>query len=134
MEYPPSSWDQASISAWPPLTRVYLDLHGNEVMSGSLEAVNLYIETRHNNFSSLFASVWLCGFCLKQGSENMVLVVLLQIGAKDFTAYIRRTSGVSGFHETVYGDVGSIEYERFIYSASGFKQVPNALLIVEFYE
>ena len=42
MEYPPISWDQAQISAWPPLTLVYLALDGNKVLSVTPEAVNLY--------------------------------------------------------------------------------------------
>ena len=36
-------------------------------------------------FISLFLAVWVC---LNMGSENMVLVKLLQLGAKNFTVYI----------------------------------------------
>ena len=85
MEYIPSSWDQAEIWTWPPLTLVYLDLHFNEFLSVTQEADNMYLEIWHNNLSSLlafFLAVWVC---LEQGPENMVLVVLLQIGAKDLT-------------------------------------------------
>ena len=53
MEYPPNSWDQAYTSAWPPLTLVYLALHGNKAMSGTPEQINLYLEIQHNNLSSL---------------------------------------------------------------------------------
>ena len=51
------------------------------------EAVNLYLEIQHNSFFlfiSLCLAVWVC---LKQGSENMVLLLLLQIGAKDLTLW-----------------------------------------------
>ena len=61
MEYSPSSWDQAYISALPQLTFVYLALYGNEVMFVTPEAVNLYLEIWHNNLSTLSSSVWLCG-------------------------------------------------------------------------
>ena len=40
-EYPPSSWEQAQTSAWPPLTLVLLALHGNAVMFVTPEAVTL---------------------------------------------------------------------------------------------
>ena len=40
---------------------VYLALHANEEMSGPREAVNLYLDIKHINLSTLLATVWLCG-------------------------------------------------------------------------
>ena len=59
---------------------VYLALHGNAVMFVTPEAVNLYLESGHE----IFLLYWLW-VCLKHGSENMVVVVLLQIGGKVLT-------------------------------------------------
>ena len=53
--------------------------------SATPEVVNLSLEIQPKNLLiciSLCLAVWVC---LKQGYENMVLVVLLQIGAKDLT-------------------------------------------------
>ena len=85
MEYPPRSWDQAYLSVWPPLNLVYQALHGNAVISVSPETVNLYLEIKQNNLSSFFILCLAVWVGLKQGSKNMVLVVLLQIRAKDLT-------------------------------------------------
>ena len=43
-------------------------------------------------FISLCLTMWVC---LKQGSENMVLVVLLRIGAKDLTVLHTRGQSVA---------------------------------------
>ena len=60
---------------------VYLALHGIEVLSVTTKSVTLDLEMRQDILCHLLA-VWLC---LKMGSENRVLVRLLQIGANDLT-------------------------------------------------
>ena len=57
------------------------------VLFVTTESVNLDLAMRQNILCHLFASAWLCAvwLCLKMGSENMVLVRLLQIGAKNLT-------------------------------------------------
>ena len=57
--------------------------HDKEVMYFTPEAFNLYLAIRHNNLSSWWAPCLALLVCLKQGSDNMVLVVQLEIGAKD---------------------------------------------------
>ena len=59
-------------------------LHGNEVLYVTKESVNIDLEIRHNMYCNfgLCLAVWLC---LKVGSENIMLVRLLKIGAKDLT-------------------------------------------------
>ena len=48
MEYFQISSDQALIQAWPPLTSVYLALHGNEVLYVTKELFNLDQKMRQN--------------------------------------------------------------------------------------
>ena len=81
MEYFHFRSDQALIPAWPPLTSVYLALRGNEVLSVTTESVK-----NEKEYSMPFICLFLdVRLCLKMGAENMVMVKLLQIGAKDLT-------------------------------------------------
>ena len=69
---------------------MYLELHGNKVLSVTTESVNLDLEMRQNKLL-LFFFLCLAGWlCLKMGSENMVLMRLLEIGAKDLTVIGRK--------------------------------------------
>ena len=74
------------------MTFVLLGLHGNAVMSDTSEAVSKYLEIKQDNifmFICLCLAVWVC---LKKGSENLVLVGLLQIGANNFTVPLTHSS------------------------------------------
>ena len=65
---------------------VYLALNGNAVLSVTAESITFDLEMRQKPLVliCLCLAVWLC---LKMGSKNMVLVWLLQIGAKDLTVW-----------------------------------------------
>ena len=66
------------------MTLVYLARQNKAVMTVTPEAVNLDQELGIDNLSTFFLclALWLC---MKMSSANRVLVVRLQIGAKDLT-------------------------------------------------
>ena len=62
--------------------------------------------------------MWLClavWLCLKMGSENMVLVRLLQIGAKDLTVFCEGPSnwGVAGEKSDPLQPASQLFYQTF---------------------
>ena len=100
----PCSSDQESISAWPPLTPLYLALHGRAMMPIAPGAVNLCILIRQDNIFSISTCPLLWGSAkksaLKQGAG-----VLLKIGAKDLTVvcpnkcFLRHKYANKGFYK-----------------------------------
>jgi hypothetical protein len=60
MKYFQSSSDPAQKLAIPPVTSVFLALHGNEVVSITTELVNLDLQMRQNIPCYLFSSALLC--------------------------------------------------------------------------
>ena len=65
-------------------TPIFRAQQGDAVLSVTPQAVNLGLQIPQDNLCSCITCSWLC-VCLKLGSENLLLLVLLQIGAKDFS-------------------------------------------------
>ena len=83
MEYFQSRLDQALVPACRPLPFLYLALYGNKGLSVTTDSVILDLEMGQKSLCYVFASAWpAVWLCLKIGSGKMVLMRLLQIGAK----------------------------------------------------